>query len=90
MTLNISHVYSCKWEREQDWTFFNVLDSVDTSVEEGVHGRCVGKSFRSGQFEPCNDEEYDWEYDSWIDPNNIIIDLGPYETFYSNNPELFL
>lgn len=88
MTLNIGHVYSCKWQRESDYTFFNV---VYAAIEKGVRGRCLGESFQSGQFESCDIEvELDWRYDLWNDPNNTIIDLGPYETFYSNNPELFL
>lgn len=87
MTLNTGHVYSCKWKGERNYTFFNVVDRV---TENRVYGACIGESFKSGQFEPCDDEPFDWGYDSWANPNNTIIDLGPYKSFYSNNPELFI
>ena len=90
MTLNIGHVYACTWQREKNYTFFNVIHSIDTAKLKGVFGRCIGESYMSGQFEQCNDEEVDWEYGSWTDPNNSIIDLGPYQTFYTDNPELFI
>ena len=87
MTLNIGHVYSCKWKSERYSTFFNIVDKI---VKERVHGTCIGELFRSHQFKPCDDEPLDWDYDSWIDTDNIIVDLGPYKSFYSNNPELFI
>lgn len=88
MTFNTGHVYSCKWQFESDYTFFNVLYAA---TKKGVRGRCLGESFQSGQFKPYDDDEKcGWTYYSWNDPNNTIVDLGPYEAFYSNNPELFV